>query len=113
MGCSVLKRLKVIGIGLVIGAIFSLFVAGVMMPWAMTVGDRIVVWAGVMSGPILGTAWEMHPFHTFICLGWLGLILILAHPVYPKTATACITLVGLLLWFLVGFVEMMVAVNGA
>jgi hypothetical protein len=75
--------------------------------------DRALVFASVMGGPIVGTAWGMTDFHPIIHLGWLGLVLIPAHPARPHVATGCTTVVGLVLWFFTGFLSMMMAVWGA
>ena len=107
------RRLKVLGIGLLLGAAFSLWVAGPMMPSGMGLADRARVWAFVMGGPVVGTAWGMAEFHPSIGLGWVGLLLALAHPVRPHPATGCLTALGLALWFFAGFLAMMVATWGA
>jgi hypothetical protein len=109
-GVPVLRRLPVLGSGLALGAAFALFVAGPTMPEGMRLADRVLVWATVMGGPVVGTAWDMG---SGISLGWLGLLLIPAHPVRPSVATGCITLLGLALWFFAGFVTVVVAVWGA
>ena len=66
-----------------------------------------------MSGPIAGTVWEMLEFHPSIGVGWLGLLLIPAHPWHPGAVTACATVLGLSLWLFAGFLAVMVAVWGA
>jgi hypothetical protein len=113
MGAAVTRRLKVLGIGLLLGAAFALWVAGPMMPSGMDLADRALVWAHVMGGPIVGTAWGMAEFHPMIGLGWLGLFLAPAHPVRPHPVMGCLTVLGLALWFFAGFLAMMVAVWGA
>jgi hypothetical protein len=112
-GVSFVHRLPVLGAGVALGATFALFMAGPMMPSGMRFADRVLVWAFVMGGPIVGTAWGMAAFHPIINLGWLGLFLIPAHPARPCLATGCVTMVGLFVWFFVGFVGVMVAVWGA
>jgi hypothetical protein len=107
------RRLMVPGPGLLLGAVFSLWVAGPMMPSWMGASDRALVWAYVMSGPAAGTAWGMVDFHPSVGLGWLGLALALAHPLRPLPATGVVTALGLAVWFFSGFVAVMVAVWGA
>jgi hypothetical protein len=79
----------------------------------MELADRALVWVSVLGGPVVGTAWGMADFHPSISLGWLGLLLIPAHPIRPSGATGCVTVFGLSLWFFAGFFAMMVAVWGA
>ncbi len=108
-----LRRLLVLGAGTAVGAAFALLIAGPVMPESMKFADRFLIWCSLMGGPIVGTAWGMAEFHPSIMLGWLGLLLIPAHPIRPSLATGCVTAVGLFLWFFAGFLAMMVAVWGA
>jgi hypothetical protein len=110
---SFVRRFKVLIIGLVLGVFFSLWVAGPMMPSGLPIGQRAWVWLYVMGGPIIGTAWGISDFHLPINLGWLGLMLIPAHPLRPNFGTSCLTLFGLSLWYFAGFLAIMVAVWGA
>jgi len=55
----------------------------------------------------------MLEFHPSIGVGWLGLLLIPAHPWHPGAVTACATVLGLSLWLFAGFLAVMVAVWGA
>src|SRR5437868_6272547 len=84
---GVIRRLKVLGIGLLLGAAFSLWVAGPVMPSGMAPAQRARVWAAVMGGPFVGTAWGMTTFYPAIGLGWLGLLLAPAHPLRPSPLT--------------------------
>jgi hypothetical protein len=112
-GVELLRRLKVVGIGLLLGAVFSLFVAFCMMPPRWGLSDRAQVWLLVMGGPIVGSREGMAEFHQSIGWGWSGIVLIPAHFLYPHPATACVTLFGYALWFFAGFVTIMVMVWGA
>ncbi len=107
------RRLKVIGIGLAVGGLFSLLVATFLMPSGMDLQSRAFTWAALFGGPVLGTAWEMVGFHPVIGLGWLGLFLAPAHPIRPHWATGLVTVAGLVLWFFAGFITVVVAVWGA
>jgi hypothetical protein len=78
----------------------------------MRFSDRALVWASVMGGPVVGTAWGLADIPC-IGLGWLGLVLIPAHPLQPSAATGWVTASGLVLWYFAGFLAMMVAVWGA
>ncbi len=104
-------RVKVLGIGMLLGAVFSFWMAGPVMSSGMGVADRSLVWSSIMGGPVLGTIWGMIDFHPSISLGWLSMLLIPAHPVRPSVATGCVTAFGLLLWFFAGFVAVMIAVG--
>ena len=108
-----LRRLKVLAIGLLLGASFSLWTAGPMMPSRMQLSDQVLVWVSVMGGPIVGTSWGMVGIHPFIGLGWLGIPLIPSHLIRPCAATGCLTLFGLSLWFFAGFLAEMASAWGA
>jgi hypothetical protein len=108
-----LGRLSFLGVGLALGATFSLWVAGAMIFPGTGFAERVMTWAFVMGGPIVGTAWGMGEYHPIILLGWLGLLMIPAHPCHPHPATGCVTLLGFSLWFFAGFLTVMVAVWGA
>src|SRR5579859_7798583 len=99
LAVPLLHRLTVLGVGLAVGACFALWVAGPMMPSGMRFVDRVLVWASVMSGPVVGTALGMAELCPPIAVGWLGLLLIPAHPARPSVATGCVTVFGLSLWF--------------
>ncbi len=107
-----LRRLKVVGIGFALGAVFALWVALSQMPSNMSVGDRAFAWAAIISGPILGSAWGMVTYHPTISVGWLGLLLVPAHIARPHWATGLVTAGGLIMWFFAGFVAVMVATWG-
>jgi hypothetical protein len=100
-----LRRFSFLGVGLALGAVFSLWVAGPMMGSGIGSAN----WAIVMGGPIGGTAWGMCEYYPIILVGWLGLLLIPAHPCCPHPATGCVTLLGFALWFFAGFLTLGVA----
>lgn len=112
-GVPLIRRLRVLGAGLALGAAFALWVDGPMMPSGMQLSARAFVWASVMGGPIVGRAWGIDEYYQSISLGWLGLLLIPAHPLRPSVGTGCLTMLGFCLWFLAGFIAMMAAVWGA
>lgn len=39
-------------------------------------------------------------------MGWLGALLALVHPIKPNVITGFVTIIGLILWFLSGFVAL-------
>jgi hypothetical protein len=110
---SAVQRLRGLAVGLILGSGFSLFTAGPMMPSGLGVADRAYVWAIVMAGPVLATAWGLADFTPVIHLGWLGLPLILLHPLHPSWGTGVLAAIGFALWFFVGFLAVMEAAWGA
>ena len=107
------RRLRVLGFGALLGAVFSLWVAVAMAPESWGVSSRSFAWASVMSGPAGLLALKVAPYHPSVSLGWLGLLLILAHPWRPGVVTGVATILGLVLWFFAGFVAFMVVTWGA
>jgi hypothetical protein len=99
-----MRRFKVLGLGLAVGAALSLFVAGTI-PFA----DFATLWGVMMAGPIVGTYWGMIEYQPVILLGWAGLLLIPLHPISPRRVMGCLTGFGLLLWFYSGLVTVVVA----
>lgn len=83
------------------------------MPYDMSLRDRTDIWAAIMGGPVTGTVWNLASSHLAISFGWLGLLLVPAHPIRPNWVTGLITTVGLILWFFAGFYSVMVSVWGA
>jgi hypothetical protein len=110
---TLFQRLMLLWVGLLIGAVFSLWVATSMASASWGIGDRAFAWAIVMGGPVVGTWWGMAGYHASVGIGWLGLFLIPAHPYRPHPATACVTFLGFAIWFFAGFVTFMVAAWGA
>jgi len=86
------QRFKTLGIGLGVGAVFSLLVAGLVLPSGYDLSERALAWAWVMGGPIVGTVSGMPPLMGF---GWLGMPMALAHPVRPNPVTKGFTIFGL------------------
>jgi hypothetical protein len=84
-----------------------------MMPSGLQLQGRILVWTWVMGGPVVGSSWGLAEFSPVIALGWLGLLLISAHPLQPGMSTGCVTLVGFSLWYFAGFWTIMMAAWGA
>jgi hypothetical protein len=48
-----------------------------------------------------------------VCLGWLGLPALVAHPLRPNVLTGILTVVGVFFWFASGIVIMIMCVWGA
>jgi len=106
-----LRRLPVLAAGLALGSVFAAWVAGACGWPSWGLAERADAWLWVMGGPIVGTALGMSD--ATIVLGWVGLLLILAHPCRPNPATACVTLLGFCLWYFAGFIAFMLAAWGA
>jgi hypothetical protein len=104
------QRLRVIGLGIILGAMFALWVAGPFVGSGVSVDERARLWLAVMSGPLIGSWMGLMNYAPPVCAGWLGLFLIAAHPLRPSRLTAFITILGLLVWFFAGFFTVAVAV---
>jgi hypothetical protein len=87
------KRFRVLGIGILVGVVLS-FLAG---------EGKSIFWVPIACGPIYSTleGWE-----GIALVGWLGAMLSIVHPIKPNVATTFVTVMGLILWFLSGFVGM-------
>jgi hypothetical protein len=107
------RRLVVLGIGLALGAAFSTWVAWGQMPSSWGFADRATTWLYVMGGPASGYAQEIGTVCVAIPLGWLGILLIPAHPCRPHPVTAGVTLLGFAMWYFAGFLAVIGAVYGA
>jgi hypothetical protein len=84
-----------------------------MISSGLRIADRAELWAVVMGGPIVGTAWGMGEYHPIILVGWLGLLMIPAHPCHPHPVTGGVTLLGFSLWYFAGFFAVMLGMYGA
>ena len=62
-------------------------------------------WAYILAGPL--TAGILHALHWSTPVGWLGLILVWAHPIRPHPLTGLATGLGLALWCFAGLVTYM------
>ena len=106
------RRLSVLCGGLAVGALLSLIIAGPLMPSGMGLRARATIWVAVMGGPVWGSTWDISSVLNAVAYGWLGLLLVPAHPMRPHWATGLLTAIGLALWFFVGFITVLVAVWG-
>src|SRR5262249_17233572 len=116
MGARVLRRLKVLGPGVLLGAVFALWVAWAQMPSRWPLADRAVIWATVMGGPISAGCWSFCGFRgcpglDLLCL--FTLLVVPLHPLHPNVATGCASGLGLCSWFVVGFGTAIAIVWGA
>jgi hypothetical protein len=73
----------------------------------------MVIWAVIMGGPVLDTLKGLTNAPLVTVLGWLGLLLTVAHPARPHWATGLMTVIGILLWFFAGFLSALVGLYGA
>jgi hypothetical protein len=64
------------------------------------------MWGYMLAGPAWGT-WAGMGEHWFVVLGWLGIPLVFAHPLGPSRLTGIITILGLTLWFVAGFISVL------
>ena len=106
------ERWVVLGSGLfTIGSLAGCFLF--LTPHAQefwTLRNKLKVWTWIMSGPFqqLWLGQGSGPSLEFFLFGLVILACIMAHPIWPHGVigyiTACITMMGLVAWFLVGLV---------
>lgn len=107
------QRFSILVVGLALGAAFALGVASsVSTTTAIPLVNRVWVWLFIMGGPITGMSWGITQFRPLIHVGWLGMLLIAAHPISPGVATAIATFFGFALWFFAGYYSVMIAAAG-
>jgi hypothetical protein len=111
------KRLCVVGPCLLLGALCTGWYAIAGCPSGWSWGDRLEAWAYMLSGPVLLVIQGGGPVPGVVggtvCLGWLGLPAMAAHPIRPNPLTAALTVVGSVLWFASGIITIIDAVWGA
>jgi hypothetical protein len=96
---------------LTLGCLFSGWTATTQIPESSSMGDRLLVFVGVMSGPfcvpiLLGvTDLSYSPIAIWQTLGVLSIPVIFAYPVRASFITACVSVVGLAFWFWAGFIS--------
>lgn len=73
----------------------------------------MVIWVVIMGGPVFDTLKGLTNAPLLTALGWLGLLLIAAHPSRPHWATGLLTVIGLQLWFFAGLLSALVGLYGA
>jgi hypothetical protein len=93
------KRMRILGVAFGIGIFFSLCFASN----SSATENYLESFSVLAGGPIVPTAWGWTDYHPTFKLGWLGLPLMPAHCIRPSTPTACITIIGTILWFFSGF----------
>jgi hypothetical protein len=100
-----------VGIGVALGCLFSGCTATTQIHDSTSAGDRLLVFAGMMTGPfcafvLLGVTDLSHsPIAIWLALGVFSIPLIVAHPIKPSVVTACISVIGLAFWFWAGFIS--------
>lgn len=113
-----MSRFYVVGFGFLVGSILSGCSAVTLLPSNWGTIQKIKGWLWFMSGPFclyeMGV-WEMlHPFVDLcVRLGFLGMLLLFAHPLRPSLITAGLTLLGFFFWFLASFFSVVCVVWGA
>jgi hypothetical protein len=111
------KRLSVIGPCLLLGALCTGLYSVSGLPSGMAWGARLEAWAWMMSGPAFLAALGGGPVPDAVgcsvCLGWLALPALLAHPLRPNVITGCLTALGALFWFTSGIFTMIMCAWGA
>jgi hypothetical protein len=99
-----LTRLRVIGIGVAIGAVFALAMAFGVTRSGNDLVYFPISWAMIMTGPMSGTAYGAMSMAPMLMIpGWIGVLLIPAHSIKPGPLTAFLTFLGFALWYWSGF----------
>jgi hypothetical protein len=109
------QRLIIIGPGLALGSLLALCLAASLLPASFDPqgGTLMWTWVVIVGGPVLDAFNGYADTSSVTALGWLGLLLIPAHPARPHWATGLVTAIGLLLWFFVGYFAALMALWGA
>lgn len=109
------QRLRIIGPGLALAALLALCLAALLLPPSSSPQglEVMVIWVVIMGGPVFDTLKGLTNAPLLTALGWLGLLLIAAHPSRPHWATGLLTVIGLLLWFFAGLLSALVGLYGA
>jgi hypothetical protein len=111
------KRLSVIAPSLLLGAFCVGLYAVSELPAGWGWGGRLEAWALMLTGPILLIVMGGGPVPDVVggavCLGWVALPALFAHPVRPNVLTGVITALGAFFWFTSGVIIMMMCVWGA
>jgi hypothetical protein len=66
-------------------------------------------WFWILMGPLMGT---MHGATEAAMVGWGGALMAVTHPINPTNRSACVTAVGLTLWFLSGMMFLAAFLEG-
>ena len=115
---KILSRLKVVGIGFLLGALFSGCCTATQLPSSWDLSKKVDGWLWFMSGPfcmfVMGIDEVGHPFvASCVLLGFVAILLLFAHPLRPSWVTAVVSILGLMLWFLASFFTVIWTVWGA
>lgn len=114
---SIGKRLSVVGPSLLMGALCTGLYAISGLPAGWDWNARFEAWTYMLTGPIflavLGGGPVPDVVDRAVCLGWLGLPALAAHPIDPNVWTAVATAAGAFFWFASGILLMIMCVWGA
>lgn len=102
------RRFRVLACVLLAGGIVSFLLA---LFFNVEKGFPGTAWMVILAGPLNARAF--FPFSWAIPLGWLGLVLVWAHPIRPHVITGVATALGLALWLFAGWLIYMVGAWGA
>ncbi len=107
-------RFRVVGLGFFLICMFS-GCSAITQVRNRNLYDVIGVWLLFMSGPlfVFGLPEMLRDcfFSALIMAGFVGMILIFAHPLRPSTATVWVTLLGCFLWYLPSFIVVLIALS--
>jgi hypothetical protein len=97
------ERLWVLAVGFLVGAMFATLFSFGPVPQDGNWSGRFFTFAVIMGGPIWASGAGLR--YWFFDLGWIGLLLIPAHPIKPHVVTVFLTAIGLAFWFFAGFLS--------
>ena len=114
---TVFRRLKVLSIGIALGALLLALRAIADFPSTWSFGQRVQVWGQMMSGPLflasLGHSYPPTAVAVAATLAWLSSPLLFAYAVRPGVLSGALTLFALFWWFVAGWITMIMATWGA
>lgn len=91
------ERFQVLGVGIIVGMLIAIPFVTEPEPS----GFQFAQWASIMTGPLMAI---VHGVEVPALVGLIGCLMAVSHPVMPRSWTAWLTIVGLLLWFWSGCV---------
>jgi hypothetical protein len=89
---------------MILGALYC----SMALPLAASHDDRIVVWSVIISGPLFATVSGSVNYNPALGIGWLAIPIIGYYLARPLQAKPWIAIIGVILWFLCGFITILI-----